>query len=78
MGKNYINFWDATYWRFRRWLRRCDWCGQKRTDELGKVNFSFSFEKPKKYWHYSCQVEERHKRGMLKPAQPPTTKAREV
>jgi hypothetical protein len=53
---------DLTYWRFRRWLRRCEWCGQKTTKDLGKVNFSFSFEKPKKYWHYSCQVQERHKR----------------
>lgn len=57
---------DMTYWRFKRWRRRCAECGKGRDDKLGKVNFSFSFEHPKRYWHYSCQVIER-KRRKAKP-----------
>jgi len=55
-------FIDMTYWRFKRWLRVCAECGKKTTPKLGRVNFSFSFEKPKRYWHYSCQVLERKRR----------------
>jgi hypothetical protein len=54
---------DMTYWRFKRWRRRCSGCGKGRDNKLGKVSFSFMFEKPKRYWHYSCQVIERKRRA---------------
>jgi hypothetical protein len=45
---------DLTYWRFKRWNRRCFACTKKQTYEDGKVNFGIAFQHPKRYYHERC------------------------
>lgn len=45
---------DMTYWRLKRWNRRCYTCAKKQTYEDGKVNFSVAFQTPKHYYHEGC------------------------